>query len=687
MMKTRFTAAHTRLIAILLTAGCALDADTIVLRDGREYEGVLERATATEIEFRRNDEISRYPRADVVHIRLQRRREWDQYTEAAQIPDALLQECLAEPVTAADFPGAGSYVLHDGVFVRIRTAQEWTENRRLVVRILNEHGEDRSVQALGLRNDAERVRIRHGIAILPDRTVLHLRDSAVQQEALYAGLPRYDTISVRRFALPAGKPGTVLDIATERERHTPLPLLWFHHEYLFGGMDPSRAVQVEILVPADCPLRWQLLNDADGEVRYTRTVQDDHVLHRWRRENMAPLLPESMMPPLADVVPRLVVSTQPGTWEEIGRDFARRLGELQARYPDPGPAPAATGLEICDYVNRNILEHPVALAATGPLPADPAETRRLRSGAPLDRVYLLYRWLQAGADSDPKWTWIRPRSMGKLAAEVPSLGAFTIPALHLAGRKPAYLVPGDELDAPEEGAAGLGGCACLTADTGLQSVPLAPAAAFGHQVEVSVTLDRDGNAKVRETTVYRGSAARGLRAWRHYTQEEIRNRVENLVRDLDTRAEAIRYQVDDVQRNTASHALHLQYDIPGFADRRPTLVSLNPPWLGFDAQAVGRDTRRYPLFWSRPRRDTLRVEIRHPAGFPLYAMPEQAECSRGPATLRVTGTRGEHSAQLEVVYERAASEAPPTAYDAFQECLRTRAQIGRQYWVWRRPPP
>gem|GEM_PF-6586777 len=683
-------AAHGAVIAAALLALTlpSLRADTIVLRDGHEYEGVLERATAADIEFRRNGELQRYPRADVVHIRLQRQREWDGIPVAAQIPDPLLQECLAVPVRPGDFADAASYVLHEGIHVQLRTPREWTEQRRLLVRILNEHGEDRSVQALILRKDADRVQIRHAIAVLPDRTVLHLRDSAVQSEAPYAALPRYDTVSVRRFALPAGKPGTVLDVATEHERQNPLPQSWFHREFLLGGLDPVRHVQIEILAPADCPLRWQVLHDPEGAVHYECTPRDGATLHCWRRDNAPALLPESMMPPLADVLPRLVVSTRPGTWREVAQQFTRSLDALAERYPEPVPLPAATAtaVELLLSVNRNISEHPVDLLASGPLPADPAQTWQLRSGAPLDRVYLLYRWLRAAGRNDVEWVWIRPRDMGEPAADVPSLDAFTIPALRVPDADPELLLPGDELDRAEETAAAVGGLACLSTQ-GLQTLAPAAAAEFGRDLTVNVTLDTAGNATVAETAVFRGSAARALRAWRHNTEEEIRDRIENQVRDLDTRAKNIRYQVDAVDVNSPRQALHLQYEIPSLADTRPSLMSLDPPWLNFDAQSVGRDDRRHPLFWVRPRRDTVTVTIQSPPGMPLYSMPKPVVCEAPPASLTIAVSQTDRNARLELVYERTTTAAPAAAYAAFQNCLRTRAANGREYWVWRRPAP
>ena len=336
----------------VLSAG--VRGDLIVLQDGREYDGRLVRATAEQVVFRQNGEERRYERSEVVHVRLQKERRWDDVQQVSEIPDSALQKAVAHTVDPRAYPGAGTLTLLSATRVRLLGPQHWQRTEREITRVLNEHGENASVRSILYRVDAERVEILHGLSVRPEGTVLHLRDTAVQDESVYADQPRYDRLKRRRFALPEGKAGIVLDSATRLHRDRALPLEWFYDEFLFGGMDPGVTLEVHILVPEGCPFRWTVLNDRDSRVSHSTETTADGTWHHWIRTDSPQLLPEPMMPPLADIVPRLVVSTQPGSWAEIADGYRERLQALEESFPGL-PAADATGVDtLWETVSRQV---------------------------------------------------------------------------------------------------------------------------------------------------------------------------------------------------------------------------------------------------------------------------------------------------------------------------------------------
>ena len=671
-------------LSVLVLVGVA-SADLIVLRDGHEYEGTLVKATDAQVVFRHGGEEKAYARTEVVHVRLQRVRDWDGVERAADIADPILQQCLQRDVSPEQYPGAGTVTLYSATTIRLRGPQMWEREGRAVVRVLNEHGEGASIRQVQYRPDVDEVHILHGISVRTDGTVAHLRDTAVQDEAVFSDYPRYDKVRRRRFALPEGKAGIVLDAATRVVRERPLSLFHFADEFAFGGMDPVLDMRVAIFVPQGCELRWCVVNDDAAEVKHVEESADGGTWHRWRRENSPHTMPEPMMPPWGDVVPRLAVSAWPGSWEEQAKQFEQALAEADSRYPDLPEPPADSAVGLWEHVSRDVQAQGASLLATGLTPGDPSETWRLRAGAPLDRTYLLYRWLRKIGVGGARWVWIRPRGQGRLIREVPALTAFSVPAIMLPGSPPSFLVPGDDLDAPGEPAGRLGGAPCLVAGGGLELIPIPDAADDGTHRKITVVLDREGNASVREKTTYTGSAARGLREWRRLTEQEIRNGVEQRVRSVDARATSPKYRVvGDVKRNLPEMSLELTYEVPQFADSRPTLCSLRPPWLEYGARSVGRDKHQFPLFWSTPRSDSVQVEVRFPAELVVYAVPEPTTADGGPCRLQTEAHEGDGSVGYTVRYERAALEAPAADYTKLKACLETRASIGRQYWVWKK---
>ncbi|OPZ31531.1 MAG: hypothetical protein BWZ02_00131 [Lentisphaerae bacterium ADurb.BinA184] len=677
---------RTRLILLtgFVAALAALRADMIVLKDGREYEGALVEATEAEVVFRRGEEVTRHPRAEVVHVRLQRQREWAEFSRAADIADDRLQQGLAAKLDARQYRGAGTATLYEGTTIELRTPQTWERRQRRIVRILNEHGEDASVDQVYYRPDCETVRVLHAVAVRPDGTVLHLRDTALQDESVYSRYPRYDTVRRLRFATPEGKPGNLLDASVEHIRAEPLEGQAFHEEILLGGSDPVFECEVAVWVPAGIALRWQVLNDAGGTVAFERTAEGDGAWYRWSRRDAPLLPPEPLMPPWADVVPRLVLAAGPATWEAAGEACAESLAAADARLADLPPLPAEDADGLWEFVSRNVQSADVSLLASGPAPQDPMETWRLRSGSPVDRTYLFYRWL-ALLGEEVHWAWIRPRTQGALAEQAPTAEALPVPAVRVGGVDGRFYVLGSDIETPEETRAWLSGAPVLVAGGGLSVIPAADAGSLGTDRKVALRLDRDGNAEVEDHIVFRGAEARALREWRRLTGVEIQRRVEELATAVNGRAQRVRYEIEgDVRENAPRLALRLRYRVPRLADSRPSVASLQLPWLEYDAWAVGRDERRFPLFWGQPRRDTVAVLVRSPRGFRLEAGPAPRTFAADGLNLAFACEDQAGHTRVSLTYERSALGGDAVAYRDLKACLELRAAIGRDYWVWRK---
>jgi len=684
-MNVRTTVFAVSLLIAFFGASRTLRGDMIVLDDGREYEGVLVEATPDIVRFDQDDNgIVEYPRTQVVHIRLQQLRQWSDCQQLQQIRDDVLQEACARQVDPRQYPGAGTIVLAEHTEVILRTPKTWTVTTRTITRVLGEHGDNATVREFYYRPGYERVQVQHGLSIRPDGTVVHLRDTALQDEALYARYPRYDKVRRKRLALPEGRPGTVLSIATELVRHKPVDNDVFMAEHLFGSDDPLGPVTVEVVVPEGVPLQWQILNDPENTVHHdtVKTTALPGIRHRWTRPHAPQLLTEPRMPPWQDIVPRLVVSADSRSWQELAVQLSEDMLQLQVEYPNCPPAPGKTIAEAWTAASRGIHEFPIDVSA-GRVPGDPSETWHARGGSPLDRTYVLYRWLLALGNENVHWAWIRPRYQGRLADKPVNLTAFSVPAVYVARDPPLLLIPGDELARAEEKASDYAGAACLVAGIGLETVPVPPPASRGTDHHVTVNLDRNGNASVIETVTYRGRSARALRAWRRLTTEEITNNIAQIVRNRDSQAREVEYKLQtDVNLNDPVAVLRMTYSVPRFADSRKTLCCLQLPWFEYEARSVGRQNRRFPMFFDTPLRTTVTVDIRCPEQFSLYAGPEPVTCGDDDIRIETQRSDSDQNVVFRLEYERTAMQLAAERYPSIKQCLETRATIGRQYWVW-----
>ncbi len=666
-------------------------ADLVVLDNGREYSGRLIEADGELLRLRMGDEVREFERDLIMSVHFQQEREWDAYQKVDDIDDGLLKNVLDVELDEKKYRagGAGTLALHHGTSVELRTSQTWAWGERRIIKILNEHGESATIQYLSFLQGYERARIRHGVSIDADGRVAHLRDTAVKLESVYSEDSRYDDFKQYRFALPAGKPGTVLDVATVRERVEPRRFEHFYHEFLLGGTEPMNERRVEIIAPAGVDLRWQVLNDPDSEVEFGRKELDDgRVRHVWIRKDAPLLLPEPNMPPLSDVVPRLVVSAWPKDydWQEVVQVQAQALDALAddclKRLPnvDVGDDAEAIWYALADLVAVK----PVAVNAGGWVPNAPSETWKLRSGSQLDRAFLLFCELRKkGVDVD--FGWYRSRSRGELAADVVGLQAFDSPLLIVP--KLGAVVPGDDLDNILDPLQSLGGCKTLIAQKGIAELPAPELASIATGHDVNVLVSDNGDAEVRESIVYNGAAGCGLRAWRLEKRSDLENRVRSLVRSRFLQAEDISWEfiadvTDDRQRR---QGLRLRYKVPGLIDCRDTLAVAKLPWLRFDSSSVSREHRRYSMVWREPRVEHTTVEIDVPANWRLLNDAEQLQMEN--AKFAIAAGLASESAKngcrrWRIEFKRNALRILPSEYPDYRKLVEKIGEKGNQYWLW-----
>lgn len=675
------------ILSLVASLPLVVNADIIILENGREYEGVLVRADAEKLIFKQNGSEVEYDRSEVVHVRLQKQREWDAFNHVDEIADDKLQKAMSTRISPRKYPGAGTYTLLDSTSIVLQSPRTWRRTHRFVKQILHEHGADATVQALTYRADADEVTVKHGISIRTDGSVVHLRDTAIQDESIYSNSPRYNILRKRRFALPEGSPGVVLDGETEVVRKKALNDFYFYDEFLFGAFDPIRRKRVEIYVPEQFDINWQILNDPAGHVSHSREQYGDGTVHTWVRENTPNLVPEPQMPPLAAVVPRLVVSADPRSWKEIAADYRvglnRHLGAAQV--PE---APVQSVAALWNYVSRRIQAQEIPVAASGYLPGSPQETYELRGGVPVDRAFLLYAWLKEEVSASIGWGWVRARKRGKPAPEVPCIQAFDIPVVtqpKTKNNETKWLMLGDELDAFGEPLRRYGGCAYITPSGVLESVPISDPEQDRTEHRVKVTWNEEGDGTVRERMSFFGSSARSLRAWRQLTHEEIRNRVEEIVSDRVPHAQSIKFEVSgDVQKNGVPLHLQLSYSAPRLVDAGQKIASFQAPWLEYTASLLGRDKRQFSILWERPHKSSTVVKIMSPDAFQMASLPPPTDISGKGLQISVHTIEKNGAVTLQVDYQRDVLELAAEKYQYLKRILQKRAALGIHYWVWER---
>jgi hypothetical protein len=694
-------------------------ADMIVLRDGREYSGNLLEGTETLVKFQVDDDIREFSRADVLTVHLQKQREWDDFNTVAELDDPILNRALELDLTPWQRRGAGTATLNHETVIHLRTSKTWEQRERQIVAVLNEHGESATIQQLRYLEDCEQAEIIHGVAITTDGRILHLRDTAVKLEGVYSEDARYDRMKQHRFALPEGKPGTILDVATVKTREKPRELEHFYGEFLFGTFDPVVERAVEIVVPEGTHLRWQVLNDPDGWVSMSEEkLANKQKRLRWERRDCPILLPEPNMPPLADVVPRLVVSAWPQEydWKKLAREQAKILAEKAnkktwtrqssavdtRRVLPQGTAgsslpqgTAGSSLEKLWYhIADTVSTTPVGVSATGWLPNDPGQTWNLRRGSQIDRTFLLFCELRK-LGLNIQWGWYRSRGRGALADDVVALQAFDAPMLVvpiLSVDPPVhghFVVLGNELDNLQDPLDQLGGLSSLSPEPGVTRLPVPEAQNHAETHDIQLETDSSGNAEVSEDIVYTGLLARNIRGWRRSKQADLENRVRSIVREKFARAEEIEWDyIGDVGNDSERRqGIRLRYRVPELVDCRKTLAVARLPWIEFNGSVVSRENRQFAMEWSFPVDEAISISWNTPSGWKLLSEPEVFEDGvKGLAAVSAKLSQTDSGMRYSTEYLRRNLTVTPSEYAGFRELVQRRSRLGNLYWLFTRDP-
>lgn len=674
------------LLSLAFTAfSTCIVADMIVLKNGREYRGKLVSSSTETIRFEQGGETVEYPRAEVVHVRLQKARKWDRALHVDDIRAPLLKEVLALP-PAPEHSQAGFVTLASVREVDLKSPDLWTSKRREIIRILNERGDSASVQEVYYHKECEQAELEYAISIRPDGSIVHLSDSALQEEPLYPTFSRYDTVNKLRFAMPEGKPGVVMDYSIVKKRTEPLPFDTFYGEYLLGGSEPGLRYKVVITSAADLPLKYEVLNDNEVEVSYTEeTMADGRIRRVWQREKSPLLIPEPQMQSLNQIIPRLVIGVTDQSWETLGESFNNVLKEKyraaeKLEMPDLS---AADG--IPEYVNSQIQGVSVSLYASGFVPGDPAKTLNLLRGSALDRTFLTYLLLKRKSEHKVEWGWIRSQSSGEIAPSIPSLSAFGTPCLIL---DDVYqpIIPADDMTRPEEAAASTGNAMLLLPGKKPMKLSVPSPMVNRTQRDIHIILDDNGDASVEQNTTYYGVRTGSLRRWRRLTPVEIEQQVKQSAANLNSGAYDISFKViGDVRKNDPVITLKTTSRVRAFADVSDLLCAFRPPWLDYSAGLVGRDERIYDFQWSMPYSEKITLTVSGPEDLRPYAVPESFDLAFDGFLMKGKTEISENDVTFTLEYERTDLKIPSERYSELKQTLEKRADIGRRYWIWRKP--
>jgi hypothetical protein len=193
----------------------------LYLSRGEEIPGRLEKIDPDgAVHFTRasDGETLTYKKSDVLRIDFQKKRLDDDKKNISEIDDNLLKSALSYPAEVQNFPQASYVILYSGTFVEVKGDLSASITRRTVAKVLTMQGRAVGNQSIDYLGDWESVEILFARTILPDGTLHHLSENALEAGSVFGAYPDYENQRRVKFSLKEVKEGAVVDFCYRIDR-------------------------------------------------------------------------------------------------------------------------------------------------------------------------------------------------------------------------------------------------------------------------------------------------------------------------------------------------------------------------------------------------------------------------------------------------------------------------------------
>jgi len=332
---------------------------------------------------------------------------------------------------AEQYPNAGALILLHQKELQVGEEGNWEIREHLVVKVFNDRGK-REYGDIKRRFDQrwERLTVEGARTIKEDGTQIEVPPNArnIINPPELSAATIYANVRELVVSFPGLEENSIIDYQLKLKSERPLEDRFFWGSELFGGEEPILKKEFSISLPQGKRFNYELLNGLSSP-RVER--KGGRVKYTWQVSNAPQLTPELAMPPLTEVVPRLLYSSF-DSWEDVGKwlggKFFPKLemgGEVEAKAAElcQGANSDEEKVEkIFLWVATQVRNVPLRLGDGGYTPHRASLVLQDRYGDPRDKGILLLGLLRA--EGIEAWPVLVNNSNQKVVEGIPSPGQF-----------------------------------------------------------------------------------------------------------------------------------------------------------------------------------------------------------------------------------------------------------------------
>ncbi len=557
---------------------------------------------------------------------------------------------------------------------------------------------DEASVLLPFEEDMEKVSVILARTIKPDGTVIDLNPSEIKITKASSGSVYFGKEKHLAFTLPSVSVGDIIEYIFEYDVFNPWDKKVFSPDWYFGGDDPVYHSEVEYIVPANQELVYVIKHDPHRKVKHEITEEGNTRIYRFWADSIPKVVEEPYMPPVSTLVPSLHASNLK-SWDYVFDWYARFQRERMKVTPeikalaDSLVRDAKTEDDsiaaIYHWVQRNIRYISIKGAAASGVSGHPAwETLKNGYGDCTDKSILFSTLLKAiGIEAYP--VYLETNDSGELIPEIPGFqGNHCITEVIKKNGENIFLdATGTTSRYPSFWSADHGCWAINAIKRKIEKIPVPPPHRNLRHYEYRMELDSLSNLHVHYRSSYRGDWEDGVRwYWEHVKEEEVRDRLSEMVHEIAPDAELISYELVNLHDISKPFSIVMEYVLHNYLDRAGDLYLLKLPEIEdrYRLREVSLKKRNYDIFYgtSMMIEDVYSLEI--PEDFELAYIPQDTVLRDGNIYYKLHVERDGNRVVYRGQFVRPDNRIPVSEYESYREFLHSVRRLVKKPFIFKR---
>ncbi len=676
--------------AILLVLPVAARADVIVtFHDGKE----IRTASVTyENGSLKLDDGKSFPRNLIKCIALVHKQ------PAADKPGAQKPQDVEELLRTAQeavkqFPDAKQILLVDHGYEEKRADGTWVFRYRTASKILHPDALSMAARSLGFEEEREKARIIQARSIDPDGTVHNYDPASVKTSEPSRGAVHFGRGKRMTYQIPQVKVGSIVDYTHEYEVFNPYDPEMFFAQWSFAGTEPFIHSRLQVVMPREQKLYFVTRN-------MPQTAQKPRLMHGqgttayiWEMRNQPGVVEETYMPPVSDVVPRIVCSPF-ADWSYIKNWSSERLVPRMEMHPALKQLVAALTKDLTEpeekiaalyhWVQRNIQYVSIKGSIASGMCGHPAsETFENKYGDCIDCAILFCTLLRiAGIEAYP--VWVSTNDISSVVTELPTIGGnHAITEIHL-DDKVFFLDPtatGYRYPAFRSDDHGIYAINPILAKLTYISVP--DPSENMRSCEMTIKLTPDGDASVKYLSVRTGSYEAGARGdFMRANEQQLAKFFRSRINEYSPGARLLGYEIKNTEDYNKQLEWHMSFALPRYAASAGDLLVVKIPGIEYSFPEAALRERKYDIDYKTSEEIKHKAALSIPEGFDVKYLPPKIELSSKYITYRASYTLESGARSTTVTFEddfrQVTRFVPVSDYASHRELLQKINRYAKQ---------